>query len=459
MAGIGFRLNKYFNSPNLLSKFQGCVYSVVISSGPWLISVLTIALISAFGRNFLETQDLLLLKSIICYTYATSLIFFGAIEMPITRYLADQLYKNDYSTITDLFLVLLAFSILAGSGLGYTFYSFFPEMEIKIKIFSVLLFISILMVWVSMIFLSASKMHHEIVISFFLGAISSVVLAFILKEYNGIEGFLIGYSFGQFLIAFILIFLVLSEYRSLDYFSLEFLNYFVKHKYLVLSGIFYYLGIWIDKFIYWFGENGELVEGLFYTNRYYDTASFLAYISIVPALAIFLVEVETKFYKNYFFYFYGVEERNSLSLIDDNLEDIFDTLSVSFMKLIRFQLIFTSIIWYFAEDILGAFGINTVISLIFQYHLIGAMAQSFFLVINIILLYFLAERRVMFHYGLFFTLNGLFTFFLQPYGLRFQGLGFAAASLITFIVSLSYLNHRLRDLNYSTFMSQRISFN
>lgn len=45
MAGIGFRLQKLFNAGNYGSLFLGYAYSAVISSGPWMMSMLSLVAI------------------------------------------------------------------------------------------------------------------------------------------------------------------------------------------------------------------------------------------------------------------------------------------------------------------------------------------------------------------------------------------------------------------------------
>ena len=104
MAGIGFRLKHFFKEGSLVSNFQGAIYSIIISSGPWLISVITIATVSIFAQKEIGVNNLFILKSIICYSFSVSLIIFGAIEMPLTRYIADQLYRNDNTTFRSVFL-------------------------------------------------------------------------------------------------------------------------------------------------------------------------------------------------------------------------------------------------------------------------------------------------------------------------------------------------------------------
>ncbi|MFX5494607.1 exopolysaccharide Pel transporter PelG, partial [Acinetobacter baumannii] len=65
---------------------------------------------------------------------------------------------------------------------------------------------------------------------------------------------------------------------------------------LLLTGLCYNLGIWIDKFIFWFNPStSDLGIGPLRASILYDLPIFLAYLSIIPGMAVFLVRIETDF--------------------------------------------------------------------------------------------------------------------------------------------------------------------
>ncbi len=302
MAGIGFRLNKYFSDDSSVSRVKGAFYSIVLSSGPWLISILSIAIISLYARQWLVGKELLVFKSIISYTYAGSLILFGMIELPLTRYISDKIYHYDVSTFRRVFFTVISICVASGAVLGYLFYYFVP-IDLYAKVGGVLFLISVLSTWVGMVFLSAAKGYGKIIASFVGGGILSLVFSTILGKSFGLTGFIFGYALGIWVLALSLSILVYVEFSGKEYTTHELGGYFLKGKVLIGIGMFYYMGIWVDKLIFWYSSIGVQIVGPFYTNPYYDTAMFLAYLSIIPSLAIFLVKVETSFYTYYNFYF------------------------------------------------------------------------------------------------------------------------------------------------------------
>ncbi len=456
MAGIGFRLTKYFNEKNVWDNLKGTLYSTIISSGPWLISVLSVFFVGLYAQHGLNRHDLYVFKCIISYTFAASLLLFGCVEMPITRYLADRLYMSDISTFRGVFLNIVSFCLIISGLIGLFFYSFF-DWGLILKLICTTLLASVLIIWVSMIFLSAAKNYVKIVVSFLLGGASSFVFALVLGKHFALIGYVSGYTIGQLFTALLLFQNVFSEYSDFEYFSFEYISYFERYRKLIFVGFFYYLGIWIDKFFFWYSGLGNHVEGLFYTNQYYDTAMFLSYLSIVPSFAVFMVQVETDFYVQYTYFYRSIENKNNLDFLESGIKEITRSLRKTIVNLIKIQSFVSLLCWYFSKEIIAFLYLPSLMEPIFKYGVIGAYLQILFLISNIILLYFEERRAVLLNYFVFFATNGLLSYLSLDMGVRYHGLGYVLSSLITFMVSFYALNNTIRDINFKTFMSQRMS--
>ena len=455
MAGIGFRLTKYFDEKNVWDNLKGSLYSTIISSGPWLISVLSVFFVGLYAQHGLDRHDLYVFKCVISYTFAASLLLFGVFEMPLTRYLADRLYMSDISTFRGVFLNIVSFSVIISGILGFIFYSFF-DWGILLKLTCISLLASILTIWSSMIFLSASKNYLKIVMSFVLGGATSFVLALAFGSKYGLIGYISGYMLGQMFIAILLSQNVFSEYSDFEYFSLEYLTYFSKYRKLVFVGMFYYLGIWVDKFIFWYSHVGDHIEGLFYTNQYYDTAMFLSYLTIVPSFAVFMVQVETDFYIKYSYFYRSIEDKQNLNFLEDGIAEIAESLKKTIVSLIKIQTFVSVLCWYFSNEIVNFLYLPSLMEPIFRYGVIGAYLQILFLISNIILLYFEEKKAVLISYFTFLVCNGLFSWISILLGVRYYGLGYVLSSFVTLVISFYFLNNTIRDINFKTFMSQKM---
>lgn len=455
MAGIGFGLRKLFSKNDAFSTLKGCVYSVIISSGPWLITICTIAYVNSRTSVQLDFKENILLKSILNYSFGISLVFFGLIEMPVTRYLADKLYLNDLSSYRSLYAFLvMAFSVF-GSALSYLFYYNLPYSWF-FKISCSLLFISIFSVWVAMVFLSAAKKFTQVVLSFVAGGIATGGLGVYLGEKYGLGGFVLGLALGQALLAVFLGSRVAIEFSSSDSFSFEFLDYFRKYKLLIFVGFGYYFGIFIDKWVFWSSAQAVHVSALLYTNPFYETSMFLAYLTIVPSFAFFMVRVETEFFSAYQYYFTLIDQRADLHLIEESINEMIVALKKAILPLLEMQTLISVLVLYFANDILGSLQLSGMYVPMFKYGVIGAYLQVLFLFCNIILLYFEYHFEVFLNYLVFVVTNLLFSIVTLKMGFQYHGLGFVFSTLITFIVSALTLNRRLSEINFRTFMGQKL---
>ena len=92
MAGIGFKLLKLIENESFLKKAKAYIFASIITSGPWILSILCLSLISILSGMFLTGRMFSIISITIVYTFAFTLIATGPIQFVLTRYLADQEY-------------------------------------------------------------------------------------------------------------------------------------------------------------------------------------------------------------------------------------------------------------------------------------------------------------------------------------------------------------------------------
>src|SRR3546814_10356580 len=79
--------------------------------------------------------------------------------------------------------------------------------------------------------------------------------------------------------------------------SFAFLRYFPRFWQLALFGFAYNLTIWCDKLVLWLAPDAERTAVGLISNPAYDSAMFLANMTTVPVLAIFIIAIETEFFE------------------------------------------------------------------------------------------------------------------------------------------------------------------
>jgi uncharacterized membrane protein len=319
------------------------------------------------------------------------------------------------------------------------------------------LYIAVSCIWLASIFLSASENYNLITLLFLAGSVVSFAAALLFGQYWGLTGFLNGYTLGQAAIFFSFSYVVFSEFGLPTHFHFDFFGYCRKYYELILIGVLYYVAIWADKFIFWFSETGTQVQGLFYNFVEYDSPLFIAYITIVPALAIFLLNIETDFYGEYRVFYEHVMDKKPFSSIAERRKNMQKVIKRSLFDLFKIQGLVTFLVIYFAPGVLeGARIIGGHSVQIFRYAALGAFFHSYILIFTIILLYYDLRRDTLIITGLFAILNIAFTFVSKSLGPEYYGSGYLATCLITFVLGFYFLTKRLRQLEYLTFTGQPI---
>ena len=87
MAGIGFVIRKLAQRGDLTGIFMSYLYAAIISSGPWLFTIISLGLLVLIGNQLMLSDELSVFRIIIIYNFSFSLVFSAPVFMVATRYL------------------------------------------------------------------------------------------------------------------------------------------------------------------------------------------------------------------------------------------------------------------------------------------------------------------------------------------------------------------------------------
>jgi len=301
MAGIGFELRKVISKGRLTNAFNAAVSGILIVAGPWLLTMLTIFFIRLSFDSIRMTHQGLFQAAVI-YSYAFSLSLFSAVHFLFTRITADLLWEKKereaaawlvYFCVGVAVLACLVATVPASLiGLGLESAGFF-------RFSLVVLFVAVNLLWVVMLFISLLKHYVKIMVVYLTGMAAAVGLVVWWGALGGVGGAVLGFAVGHLIIVGALLWLSLREFPprwptreargNLG-------RYLRKYGLLVLSGLFFYLGQWVDKIVFWFSR-GSGVEGTsFHLFDAYDFPVYLAGLTVIPGLVYFVIFSETAFY-------------------------------------------------------------------------------------------------------------------------------------------------------------------
>ncbi|HNC85402.1 MAG TPA: exopolysaccharide Pel transporter PelG, partial [Agitococcus sp.] len=161
MAGIGFELRKLLRRDSLLGMLQAYAYAGIISSGPWVLSIVGILVIGLMSAAIVVPEFLITQFQVsVTYLVALSLILTGFVQLAFTRFTADRLFEKRADIILPNFNGLL-FGVTAISGfLGTLAILFlFPQQSIMYRLLMLAGFVVLCDIWIATIFLSGMKQY------------------------------------------------------------------------------------------------------------------------------------------------------------------------------------------------------------------------------------------------------------------------------------------------------------
>jgi uncharacterized membrane protein len=456
MAGIGFELKKILRQESFSGDFGAYLYSALISSGPWLMSIICLAVLGVVHRMGHDHISHELFRSTITYSYAFSLIFVGILQHVTTRYLADIYYEKKNNKTLSAFLTGMLMLLISGSMFAGICYFFF-QISIIHKILAVCLFLMISLIWFCMIFLSAIKDYANISYAYIWGSLFSIIFTIITGKYMGIEGAIWGYLSGQSIIFFWLLAIALKEFPETNLINTDYLLYFKKFWDLALIGFIFNLAIWIDKFIFWHAMDGRTVVPYFFTHDLYEAPLFFSYITVIPSLSFFLLKMETTFSDHYWAYYAKVTDRMNYDSILEEKNLMIITLKESIRGLLIIQGLITTICLIYSPELVKLLHLQKIQIPILRISIIGSFLNILLSINIIILFYFDLRGSVLCISIIFLLLNTSFSYLSALYrNIQFYGYGYTYASFISLLLGMYLLDTKLNDLEYITFAKQPV---
>jgi len=224
---------------------------------------------------------------------------------------------------------------------------------------------------------------------------------------------------------------------------------------LAIAGLTYNLGAWIDKFIFWYSPStGHAVVGKLHASFVYDMPIFLAYLSILPGMAIFFYRLEADFAEKYDFYYNSVRNGGTLKVIQDYRDDMVNVIRHAIHEIMIVQGVVDIILFFTAPSFFKALHIPQLYLGLLYILTIGAMLQLAFMSVLAILYYLDRKKVAMWLCIAFFVLNTVLTLISIQIGPAMFGYGYTISLLLVFTASVIIIRNEMERLNYETFMLQ-----
>lgn len=456
MAGIGFELRRILKRDNLSSLIGAYGLAGIISSGPWVLSVLGVMLIGVVSLS-LSVPDPEIIQFLVSVTYlmAISLILSGLFQHVFTRWVADRLYEKNNRLILPNLMGVLWFSTLLALICGLPAAVFLlPGTSALYKLLMLTNFVVLCNVWPVTIFLSGMKSYGLIVALFAISYLTAIAASLMLARF-GLEGLLGGLLLGHSLLLFSFLFTIVRQYPSNTPLGFDFTRRTQIFPALIATGLLFNAAVWADKFIFWFHpDTSQHVIGTLRASVIYDLPIFLAYLAIIPGMAVFLVRMETDFSEAYDRFYRAVREGDTLARINGFRDEMVRVARNGIYEICKVQSFTLILLFLWADELLSAIGISTLYLPLFYIDLVSVSMQLILLAIQNVLFYLDARHINVSLCVVFFLSNLVFTLITIELGASFYGYGYAGATLLSSIIGLALLSRKFDRLEYETFMLQ-----
>jgi polysaccharide biosynthesis protein PelG len=456
MAGIGFELRKLLKRDSYVGLVQAYAYAGLISSGPWVLSIVGLVVIGIISVNVTIADSLITEFQVsVTYLIMLSLIFTGFVQLGFTRWVSDRLFEQKKELVLPNFAgVLFVVNSIGGALAILAVVFLFRGESVLYRVLMVSGFVTMCGVWVTTIFMSGLKLYKTIVALFGGGYTLSVLGAFVMRDW-GLEGLLLGYVLGQFLMLAGMILIVIRSFPAPTLIRFDAFKPGAMYTSLIWVGALFNFAIWVDKIMFWFGPGtGQDVIGPLRASVIYDLPVFLAYLSIIPGMAVFLVRFETDFVEWYDRFYGAVRAGGSLEEIARMRDGMVDSVRFGFFEIIKVQTTTLLIMVVVAPKIFEKLLISDLFLPLFYVDAVAASLQVGLLAIMNVFFYLDKRRSVLLVILILTVSNIVFTAITMYLGAAFYGYGFALAMLLTLVVALLILERRLNRLEYETFMMQ-----
>lgn len=456
MAGIGVKLNRIYRKNTITTNIIGFFYSTVVTIAPVLVVIINLMLMQKVLKfNTVRYIDREIFSCTILYIFIFSLLTTSPFNAVLSRYMSDVIFEERFEDVQPCHRVGLMTNICFSCLFAIPF-CFWEHLVGGVPIYYVFTgyccFVSLVIVFYNMLYLSICKEYRLISFYFFMGMATAFLLSLFLRYVCKVSitySMLLALTVGFF-------FTAVLEWAKIHQFfpdnSEEYrrvFEYFRKYWQLILINFLYTLGLFIHNFVFWGTDMAMHLVRTFVCNQPYDMATCLAMFTNVSASVIFISRVEMYFHERYRAYADAVFGGRGID-IRNTRKRMFRQLGSELMTLVRLQFIVSVFIYLIFVIFLPGMGYSGLVMRI--YPMVAAGYFVLFLMYSeIIFLYYFEDLNGALFTAVCFCL-GTFLASLAAVNLShiFYGIGIWIGSVIGFTVA--YLRLRWLEFNLDEHM-------
>lgn len=262
--------------------------AVIVAAGPWLVSVVALALISVTMTPVLGHAAVEDLRLTVVYAFCIAPLAAGPVGAIAARRISARMEVGETRPIPELFLSAALVSGLTAQMLALAVSLVLGIGPASILVGFVCLTVAAALLWTCFAVLAAMGSYAFLIAAFTGGMVLSVVCVMVV-DIPTTEILIWSFSAGISLCVALSMRHIqrrcACDYQTIVPTFRELLDLLRRHAVLCAGVLFAICGIWVDKWVFWFGPAAARSTAGFLHSSSYDSVMFLAHMSAIPTYA------------------------------------------------------------------------------------------------------------------------------------------------------------------------------
>jgi uncharacterized membrane protein len=377
--------------------------------------------------------------------------------MVATRRLADHLYERRIEDVQILLVSTYALATPFAASVSVLLFGVLVGLASDLAVAAIVTTTLVAGIWCALVFCSAVRDYVGITAGFVAGLVVSLAGTVIVGRNDGsgiamIFAFAAGLTVIQFwLLSRIFVAFPASRPRLLRTAIHDYLIAIKENAVLGIGGLAAAAAVWIDKWIVWTSDLGSTIAGSLVHAPIYDTPTFVAYLTVIPSLAFFVVALETTFFEGIRRFMRSIHQHATLTEIRSGQKVIERSTFRSISRMMLLQTTLCCLTILLAPSIVELLDMQFRQISVLRFAALATVFHLLFLVCSSLLLFFSRHWLFTTLQILFLLLQAVLTHATVVTDERFLGLGYLGASVISAIVAFIALAQTMQNLGYVIF--------
>ncbi len=437
----------------LLAPIRRSLAAFVVAAGPWMVAVAAIAFASWTVEPVIGPQAAEDFRLAVIYAFALAPLASAPISTVAARRISAGLMPR--AQVGGLFIVAAGLSGLAAQALALLVAVGLGLRDAEIAVALVFLTGAAAVMWTGFALMTALREFRFLIASFSIGIALAILLFLGLGQSKPDVASLIWFfTFGVTACAGLLavrlqvwqVWQVSSDFGLAG--AVKMLGDEGRRSYaLAVGAVLGILGVWIDKWVFWFSPGGLESSAGFANFPDYDSAMFLAHISVIPSLAALMAFHDGDLRAAMLRFRSVLAGGRTLTAVRQAVVQVGTSVRSGLFMILLTQLAITSALILLAPVVAQSLGMRLDQYLTLRTGLAGAFMHVAFLASSGILLLCNRQWQFLWLQGLFFGLNLMLSLFFISW-LGTSANAFLASSAICAGIAMSSAFAAVGQLDY-----------